>query len=58
LQQTTDNIDQIKEIEGRVLFLGEKLASPVGDQDDKEKARRDALQKSVILPCDEELTHI
>ncbi|KAF9785208.1 hypothetical protein BJ322DRAFT_817690 [Thelephora terrestris] len=45
--QTTDNADQIKEIERRVVSLGDIFESPVGDQDDEEKARRDALRKKL-----------
>ena len=45
LQQTADNADQIREIEGRVQSLKKVLESPVGNQDDEEKARRDALRK-------------
>jgi hypothetical protein len=58
LQQTADNADRIKEIEERVDSLREILASPVGDQDDEEKVRRDALRKSVILPFDESPAHL
>ena len=52
MQQTADNADQIRELEERVESLGEVLASPVGDRDNKEKARRNALRKSVIPPFD------
>ncbi|KAF9785144.1 hypothetical protein BJ322DRAFT_1108609 [Thelephora terrestris] len=45
--QTADNTDRIKEIEERVDSLGGILASPVGDQDDEEKARRGALRKKL-----------
>lgn len=50
LQQTADNADQMRELEERVQSLGEILASPVGDRDDKENARRNVLRKSVIPP--------
>ena len=47
LQQTTDNGDQIREIEERVQSLQKLLESPVGNQDDGEKARRNALREYV-----------
>ena len=50
MQQTADNADQIGELEERVEALGEVLASPVGERDIGEKARRNALRKSVIPP--------
>ena len=50
LQQTTANADQIKEIEGRIESLAEVLASPAGDQDSGEKARREVLRKFVLPP--------
>ena len=53
LQQTIDNADQIREIEGRVQSLKEVLESPVGNRDGEEKARRDALRKSVVSPSTE-----
>ena len=37
----------MKEIEERIQSLAQVLASPVGDQDCEEKARRDVLRKSV-----------
>ena len=49
-QQTTDNADQIGEIEERVQSLRKVLESPVGDRDNEEKARRGALRKSVMPP--------
>ncbi|KAF9785244.1 hypothetical protein BJ322DRAFT_1108700 [Thelephora terrestris] len=45
--QSADNADQIREIEERVESLSEILASPVGDRDDKEKARRVALRRKL-----------
>lgn len=50
LQQTTANADQIRNIEGRVQSLGEVLASPLAHHDSEEKARREALRKSVLPP--------
>jgi hypothetical protein len=47
LQQTTANAEQIRDIEEKVQSLSEVLAPPVGDQDNEEKARRNALGKSV-----------
>ena len=46
----TKRTSLIREIEGRVQSLQKVLESPVGDRDDKEKARRDALRKSVTPP--------
>lgn len=40
-------MERIREIEERVQSLSEILASPVGDQDNEEKARRKALRKYV-----------
>ena len=48
LQQTTANAEQIRDIEERVQSLAEILASPVGDQDSGEKARREALRKFAL----------
>ena len=50
LQQTADNADQIREIEGRVQSLRKVLEPPAGGRDKGEKVRRDALRKSVTLP--------
>ena len=44
-KQTTVNADQIKDIEERVRSLGEVLASPVGERDVEERARREALKR-------------
>ena len=49
LQQTTANTEQIKDIEERIQSLGEVLASPVGDRDSEEKARREALRRFMLL---------
>lgn len=43
----TINAEQIRDIEGRVQSLAEILGSPVSDRDSEEKARREALRKSV-----------
>ena len=48
LQQTIANAQLIEDIEDRVESLREILASPVGDQDTDEKARRTALRKFVF----------
>ena len=48
LQQTIANAEQINDIEERIESLGEMLASPVGDQDAEEKARRTTLKKFVF----------
>lgn len=48
-QQTAANVEQMKEIEERIESLADVLASPVGDQDSGEKARREALRKFVLL---------
>lgn len=50
LQQSTANAEQIRDIEERVQSLAEVLASPVGDQDSEEKARREALRKFALYP--------
>ena len=42
------NAEQIRDIEERVQSLGEVLASPVREQDDEEKARRENLRKCVF----------
>jgi hypothetical protein len=57
LQQTTANAEQIKDIEERVQSLSEVLASPVGDQDSEEKARREALRR-FVPPLQETLTSL
>ena len=49
LQQTTANMEQIKDTEERIQSLSEILTSPVDDQDTNEKARRAALRKFVLL---------
>ena len=48
LQQTIANAQLIEDIEDRVESFREILASPVGDQDTDEKARRTALRKFVF----------
>ena len=48
LQQTIANVKQIKDIEDRIEPLSGILASPVGDQDTDEKARRTTLRKFVF----------
>ena len=48
LQQTIANVGQIKDIEERIQSLGGALASPVGEQDVEEKARREVLGKYVL----------
>ena len=48
LQQTVANAEQIRDIEGRVQSLAGVLASPVGDQDNDEKARREVLRKFAL----------
>lgn len=48
LQQTADNMDQVKEIEQRVQSLSSVLASPVGEDDHAEKGRRAELQRFVL----------
>ena len=45
MQQTAANAEQMRDIEERVRSLSEVLASPVGDQDSEEKARREVLRK-------------
>ena len=42
------NAEQVRDIEERVQSLGEVLASPVREQDDGEKARREDLRKCVL----------
>ena len=49
LKQTAANAEQIKDVEERVQSLGEVLASPVGDRDTEEKARRETLRRFVFL---------
>lgn len=48
LKQTAANAEQIKDVEERVQSLGEVLASPVGDRDTEEKARRETLRRFVF----------
>jgi hypothetical protein len=50
LQQHTANVEQLREIEKRVLSISEVLTSPVDDQDNDEKARRKTLRKFVLPP--------
>ena len=47
LQQTSDNAENVKEIERRVHSLSEMLAPPVGEDDYAEKTRRAVLQRFV-----------
>jgi len=48
LQQTTANAEQVREIEGRIESLAGILASQDGDQDSREKARKETLRKFVF----------
>ena len=57
LKQNADNTDQMREIEQRIRPLREPLESPVGDQDDEEKARRDALKEFVLTFLRRKLAH-
>ena len=57
LQQTIANAEQVNDIEERIESLSEMLASPVGDRDAEEKARRAALKKFVFL-LQESLVHL
>ena len=50
MQQTTANVDQIRDIENRVQSLSEVLTSSEGEQDKEEKARRKALRRFVLAP--------
>ena len=47
MQQTAANVEQMRDIEERAQSLAEALASPVGDQDSEEKARREILRRFV-----------
>ena len=47
-QQTSDNVEGVKEIERRVQSLSGVLASPVGKDDHAEKARREELRRFVL----------
>ena len=49
LQQTIANTEQANDIEERIKSLCKILASPVGDRDVEEKARRATLKKFVLL---------
>ena len=49
MQQTAANEEQIRDIEERIQSLADVLASPMGDQDDAENARRRALRKFVFF---------
>ena len=55
LQQTLDNADSVKEIEGRVQSLSGVLDSPVSEDDHAEGGRRAELQRFVLerikKPC-------
>jgi hypothetical protein len=48
LQQSAANAEQIKDIEERIQSLSGVLASPVGDRDSEEKARRETLRRFVL----------
>ena len=56
LQQTIANVGQIKDIEERIQSL-EALASPVGEQDVEEKARREVLRKYVLQLLKTQVRH-
>ena len=56
LQQTIANVGQIKDIEERIQSL-EALASPVGEQDVEEKARREVLRKYVLRLLKTQVRH-
>ena len=47
LQQTAANAQQIRDIEERVESLAGVLTPPVSDEDNEEKARREALRRFV-----------
>ena len=49
LQQTSDNVDSVKEIERRVQSLSSVLVSPVSGDDYAEKGRRVELRRSVAV---------
>jgi len=49
LQQTSDNLDKIKEIERRAHSLSGVLASPASEDDYEEKERRVVLQGFVLV---------
>ena len=48
LQQTVDNVNNVKEIERRVQSLSGVLVSPVGEGDYAEKGRRAELRGFVL----------
>ena len=48
LQQASDNVDKVKEIERRAQSLSGVLASPVGEDDYAEKGRRAELRGFVL----------
>jgi len=52
LQQTTDNVKNVKEIERRVQSLSGVLASPVSEDDYAEKGRRVELWRFVFTQID------
>jgi hypothetical protein len=49
LQQTSDNAENVKELERRVHSLSGMLASPVSEDDYAEKTRRVVLRRFVPL---------
>ena len=49
LQQTSDNVEGVKEIERRVQSLSGMLVSPVSEDDRAEKGRRIELQRFVLI---------
>ena len=49
LQQTLNNLDQIKEVERRAQSLFGVLASPASEDDYEEKERRGVFQGFVLV---------
>jgi hypothetical protein len=49
LQQTSDNAENVKEIERRVHSLSDVLVSPVSEDDHAERTRRAVLQRFVLV---------
>ena len=49
LQQASDNVEGVKEIERRVQSLSGVLASPVSENDYAEKGRRAELRRFVLV---------
>ena len=50
-------MNQIEGIEERIQSLGDVLASPVGEQDVEERARRDVLRKYILSELSEAQAH-